>query len=154
MRSIQRYKIKPGAIFHAHCHFIDPPKPKYFVIAHVDPDDDLILMFLINKRDRQDILNNPEDNNCQVIVHEKDYEFLYVDSYLDCSEVIDEMEYSDLAKHIEMNPGDYWEELTPKDKKDMLRKVKNGERQKLCVNGWLKSFGPAIIKANGKLVED
>lgn len=105
---LQKVNIVPGAIVHCFCAYLEPdPKYKYMLLTHVDPDDDLVLCFLINSDIHPLIEQNPDKMAGQHTLSSDVYDFLDDDSHLDCSEVQEQIGYQELADHLGSNPRDF-----------------------------------------------
>ncbi len=118
-KALQKLKIVPGAIVHIFCPYIVNPHEKFVVLVHVDCEDDLVLVFLINSEIHPLIKYNPDKSVCQVEMPVATYSFLDHDSFLDCSEVQEEFGYEELAAHLSGKPEDHKGSLG----KDELHKV-------------------------------
>lgn len=71
------YRIK-------NCRHTNPPKEKFVVIVCKDAE---YMGFLINSAINQFISKRPHMLECQVILSESDYGFLFHESYLDCARI-------------------------------------------------------------------
>jgi len=49
-RKLIKTTIKAGLIIHIFCNIIKNPKNKFIVIIHVDFEEDLLLVFIINSK--------------------------------------------------------------------------------------------------------
>lgn len=122
-RALQKLKIVPGAIVHVYCSYIPKPKPKFVVIVHVDIEDDLILGFFINSEINPFIESNPDLKLCQVDMPVATYKFLDADSYLNCTEVQDQLGCEELAYYLASNPKDHKGMIAEKELVEVLQVV-------------------------------
>ena len=82
-RFVRRHQV-PGKILYLFCHFTNPPKDKYLVLASVDPRP---LVLVTNSAIHPFIRRNPHLLQCQVRLKAAEYAFLSHDSFVDCSRV-------------------------------------------------------------------
>jgi hypothetical protein len=106
-RALIKAKIRPGCILHTFCDFIENPKNKFFVVAHVDFKDELLLIFIINSRIPRFIENNPDLKAGQICLKSLTYPYLDHDSYLNCVELHDELDIDTLVDHLLKTPSDF-----------------------------------------------
>ena len=99
-RTLIKAKICAGSIFYLPCNFITPPHSKYVVIAHIDFEEDLILVFLINSEIHALIEKDPALKASQVDILKKDYPFLDHDSHLDCIKVFDDYSVDEIVDDL------------------------------------------------------
>ena len=88
-----RSELNPGKILYLDAAFTDPPKPKYVVLACVQPKP---VLLLINSRVNPNVERDPSRAGRHLRLSASDYAFLSHDSFLDCSK-----EYG-LASDLEM----------------------------------------------------
>ena len=122
-RALLKAKIKPGCILHTFCGFINNPKNKFVVVAHIDFAEDLILAFIINSRVHPLIEKDPALKTCQVKLEKATYAFLSHDSYLNCAEVCDSLEIDDITTHLLTSPTDIRGCLSEKDLLEVIQVV-------------------------------
>lgn len=66
------------------CRYTHPPKDKFVVIVCKDTE---CMGFLVNSTIHPFILKRPYLLQCQVMLSNSDYSFLFHDSYLDCGRI-------------------------------------------------------------------
>lgn len=80
--------IKVGAVFRRFFKRTSPPKPKFFIIADINPTQDTIGFVYINSEINQRM--PPMKQDLQYEIRGVDYEFLARDSFVDCSEILED----------------------------------------------------------------
>lgn len=108
-RELLKAKIVPGSILHIHCDFIYNPHEKFVVVADIDFDYSLLLVFLINTRIYPLKQKDTALKACHVKLHcgVTDYSFLDHDSYVDCTEVFDNFDPDFVLDYILAHPNDH-----------------------------------------------
>lgn len=84
-------QFTPGRVLYLFCNFTQPPKEKYLLIASTNP---LILMFVINSEINQFKTRKPHLLNAQLPISVIDHKFLDHDSFIDCSQVVSQNDFS------------------------------------------------------------
>ena len=105
-RQLIKSQLKAGCLLHIFCDFTRPPKNKFIVIVHIDFKENLLLCFLVNSEKNSFIESKPELKNSQVELNKNGYSFLTCDSYLNCSEVIDDIDIDEVVDHLMKKPKD------------------------------------------------
>ena len=111
--------LKPGAILYLFSTFTNPNKEKYLIVIHSDPSE-WALLFVINSKIHPYISERPHLSDCQVKLCKKDYPFLSHDSYIDCSNVIDEFDLSEIKRQLELDMGRLKGAVTDATRKEIL----------------------------------
>lgn len=124
-RTLIKAIIRPGCILHTFCDFIENPKNKFFVVAHVNFEDELVLIFIINSRIPRFIENNPELRVGQLCLKSSTYSFLEHDSFLNCVELRDGLDIDSLVDHLLKTPADHKGHLTDDDILETIKAVGN-----------------------------
>ncbi|MGV8026236.1 MAG: hypothetical protein AB2L18_06755 [Anaerolineaceae bacterium] len=138
-RALIKSKLKAGCLIHYFCDFTKPPKNKFIVIVHVDFRENLLLCFIVNSEINAFLQSKPELKNRQVELEQSKYKFLNHDSYINCSEVIDEIDIDNVIDHLVQEPGDYKCMLIDTEMQEIIQVV-NGSTtitdndQKLIIN--------------------
>lgn len=122
-RALIKARIKAGCIFHIFCDFITPPHNKFVIVVHIDYDEDLLLVFLVNSRIHPFIENNPTLKACQVSLKQITYPFLDHDSHADCSKVFDDIGIEEVVTHILNNRGDIKGDLSEDTVQEIIQAV-------------------------------
>jgi len=122
-RALLKAKIKPGCILHTFCDFIADPKSKFVVVVHIDYDEDLMLVFIVNSRVHPLIERDPMLKACQVKLEKATYTFFDHDSYLNCAEVYDPPEIDKIIDHLLVYPQDIRGSLIEKDLLEVIQAV-------------------------------
>lgn len=111
--------IKPGSILLIYCHFCDPPKPKFFVVAAVNP---FPVGFFINSEPTRWQQQTKHLMDAQVKIARADYAgFLKHDSWIDCTEAIDQYEMAELVAAVAADPA-----------KKLLGHLTGGDVDRVC----------------------
>jgi hypothetical protein len=127
-KALLRAKLRPGSIFCIYCDFLPIPHYKFVVIAYVDYDDEVLLVFFINSKIANFIEQNPSLRACQIrLAKTPNYSFLEYDSFLDCSQVIDEIEVNEAINHLLKDPSDYKGHLAEAEILDVLQVVNSAD---------------------------
>lgn len=92
-------RLKPGQVLYLYCDFITPEHRKYLVllVSNAKPRP---LFFFINSRVHPFAQRRPELLACQVRIGVGTYDFLDHDSYIDCSRVIDDLDYQEIKRQL------------------------------------------------------
>ena len=93
--------IELGDVFYLRCGLCDPPKPKFFVVAQVQP----LRMLLINSEINAFVLSKPRHRALHVPLRQCDQELLKHDSYLACDQISHEYNYEQLLDQMNRDPG-------------------------------------------------
>lgn len=125
--ALQKAKIKPGSIVHFYCHYISNPKNKFLVVVHVDPKEDLVLGFFINSEIHPFLKSNPDLLICQFQMKKAKYGFLINDSFLDCSDLQDQIGLEELAAHLTEVEDDYKGEVAEEDLVEIIQLVNSAK---------------------------
>lgn len=122
-RRLIQAKIGPGSILHLPCEFIQ--KNKFVIVAAVDYEYDLLLLFFINSRIRQFITSRPQLLGCQVelINSVGEYSFLHHDSYIDCSKLVDNLDIDYVVDYILSNKKEYKGDVRNKEVQKIIKAV-------------------------------
>lgn len=96
-RNYVNRQLKPGTVIYLHCNFTTPPKEKYLLIACWNTNP---LLFIINSKIHPYIAARPELLKCQIRMSVANYGFLAHDSYVNCSEVIDSLNRTEVEEQI------------------------------------------------------
>ena len=125
-RELIKAKIRPGCVLHLYCDFIHNPAEKFIVVVAIDYDYDILLVFLVNSRIPPFIYNDEDLRACQVEFpwNPEEYSFLEYDSYINCSEVFDNLEIDDVISHIRDHPSDYKCKLNDAELQRILEAVR------------------------------
>ena len=118
-------KLKAGSILRLHCDFIDDPKVKYIVIAHIDLDNDASIVFVVNSEIAAFIEHDAHLKIGQILLaKEPNYTFFDHDSYVNCCEIYDCLDLDFAIRYLIKNQGDFKGELTKEDKDKIISYVK------------------------------
>jgi len=115
--------LVPGTIVHRPCSFTHPPKNKFLVLAGMD--EDACLLFVINTNRPNHVIGKDALENCQILLRRSDYPFLHHDSWLDCSEVIDSVSVTTLARELARKIAEYRDHLNPGTRASIAEAVSN-----------------------------
>lgn len=91
--------LTPGRVLYVSCEFTNPRKNKYLVLLCPDTQP-RPLLFVINSRISEYLRKRPHLLQCQVPISTKDYDWLHHDSYIDCSQVIEEVELASITSQM------------------------------------------------------
>ena len=97
-------RIRPGAIFHLHCHVIRPPKSKFLLLCCVDPKP---VFLYINTAIPDFIARKSHLRATQVTIDQGSHGFLEYDSYVDCHAATGEFSIDDLEDALERDQSTY-----------------------------------------------
>ena len=122
-KELIKLRLKPGCLIHLFCKTTLPPKNKFIVVVHIDYQEDLLLCFYMNSRINGFIKSKPELERCQITLQKSRYKFLDNDSYLDCSEVEDDIEIDDVLNHLLENQDDFKCSLVEEDILEIIQAV-------------------------------
>ncbi len=75
-------ELRPGMVLYLDAAFTNPPKPKYVLLACLDPRP---VVLVINSQVNPNVESDPARAGRHVKLSAADYAFLQHDSYLDCS---------------------------------------------------------------------
>lgn len=92
-----RQSLIPGRILHLHCTFTTPPKNKFLVLASVEPTS---LMFVINSQISHWLETRPDLRDRQVTIRQTDHLYLHRDSFLNCTEVIQQISREEIEAQL------------------------------------------------------
>lgn len=92
-------QLVPGQVLYLDCDFTSPPKVKYLVLVAATEEDGPLLFF-INSRINEFIARRPHLLACQVRVSSARYGFLEHDSYIDCSQVVEQFSCEEIRAQI------------------------------------------------------
>lgn len=93
--------ISVGDVYHLRCTLCNPPKPKFFVVAHVDP----LRMFLINSNLSDFVRGSPEHVAAMALIRVQQHpEFLVHDSYIACDHLSHEYSSELLILKMGLSP--------------------------------------------------
>ena len=121
-RAFQRVLV-PGTIVHRRCSFTHPPKNKFLVLAGID--EDVCLIFVINTNRPKHVIGNNALEKCQIVLRKSDYPFLDHDSWLDCSEIIDSVSVTTLARELARKTAVYRDDISPRTRASISEAVAN-----------------------------
>lgn len=95
-------EIALGSVFYLRCTLCNPPKPKFFVVAQVDP----LRMFLINSEMSGFAMSKAEHvaANARILVADHS-SFLKHDSFVACDHLSHEYSREKLLQEVERNPS-------------------------------------------------
>jgi len=113
--------LTAGRVLYLFCPFTEPPKEKYVILLRLGNPT---LLFLINSRIHDYIANRPDLAACQLLITQSDYEFLAHDSYIDCSNAIDDFSDKDVLDQIIGDISRVKGTLNPRTIQDMKRIVR------------------------------
>ena len=116
--------IKPGCIIHVFCGFLENPKFKFVVVLHVDRENGLLLIFIVNSKTPPFIENDAHLKIGQVPLEKAVYTFFDHDSFLNCTEVRDGLDIDFTIDHLLKTPKDYKGELRDAEKQKIISFVK------------------------------
>ena len=103
-----KVKISPGSIVRINCDFIENPKIKYIVIAHIDFENNSSLVFIINSKIPQFIERDSHLKAGQIALNKSEYPFFPNEcSFLNCIEVYEGLDLDFMINHLLDNPGEY-----------------------------------------------
>lgn len=88
--------LRVGSVIYKHCDFTTPPKPKYVVVASINPR---LLILLINSEINQFYTLQGLDQ-FHVPVSVADHGFLHHDSYANCVEAHTSFDYTDVRQEV------------------------------------------------------
>lgn len=89
-----------GQVFRLHCQTCHTPKPKFFVVALVDP----LRFFLINSNPTLLQKSKPELMHALALVHTVQQKFLHHDSYVACDMLFAEYDLEQLEAEVTAHP--------------------------------------------------
>lgn len=119
-----RAKLKAGSILYLHVNFTTPPKLKYVVVVHVDGDDHLLLVFLINSIIHPLVERNPYRRACQKPIRKSDYSFLLNEvSYLNCDQLFDDLDYDETIDFLVAHPDNHLGYLLDSEINEVIQAV-------------------------------
>jgi hypothetical protein len=113
--------LTPGRVLYLFCPFTVPPKEKYAILLSLGNPT---LLFLINSRIHDYIADRPDLAACQLLIAQSDHEFLAHDSYIDCSNAIDDFSDKDVLDQITGDISRVKGTLNPRTIQDMKRIVR------------------------------
>lgn len=90
-------EVAPGHVVYLFCDFTRPPKEKYLVVVAVHPRP---LLFVINSRVPDFVASRPHLASCQVPIRASDHPFLAHDSFINCAEVIDCIDFEAVMAQV------------------------------------------------------
>lgn len=111
--------LKPGQVIYLNCAFTNPPKPKYLVLACIEPK---LLCFLINTEIHSYIKKRPDLLQCQISISQAAHSFLDYDSFIDCKDVI-ELSLDDVKMQILSDIGRIKKEISAEVKSTIIRTI-------------------------------
>lgn len=111
--------LKPGQVIYLNCTFTNPPKPKYVVLACIEPK---LLCFLINKRIHPFIEKKPHLKQSQILIPRDSHSFLDYDSFIDCKEV-KELSLDDVKTQVLSDMGRIKEEISAEVKSTIIKTI-------------------------------
>lgn len=110
--------IQVGDVFYLRCTLCNPPKPKFFVVAALDP----LRMFLINSRLNEFQASVPEIAACMVLIRATEHvDFLTHDSYVGCNQLSHEYNFAKLSELLVNHPDTRVGALHPHAKEAVSR---------------------------------
>lgn len=93
--------VSLGDVLHLQCTLCDPPKPKFFVVAQVQP----LRMFLINSNLTEfQKRSNDHLAVCPGLLADDHPQFLTHDSFLCCDHLSHEYNYEQVAQKLQKQP--------------------------------------------------
>lgn len=116
--------IKPGYILHVFCDFLENPDFKFVVVLHVDRENGILLIFVVNSKIPPFIENDAHLKMGQVPLEKAVYTFFDHDSFLNCTEVRDGLDIDFTVDHLLETPKDHKGELQDTEKKKIISFVK------------------------------
>lgn len=111
--------LKPGQVIYLDCAFTNPPKPKYLVLACIEPK---LLCFLINTEIHSYIKKRPHLLQCQILMSQASHSFLDYDSFIDCKEVI-ELSLDDVKNQVLLDMSRVKEEISAEVKSTIIKTI-------------------------------
>jgi hypothetical protein len=105
------------------CDFLNNPKPKFVVVVHVDFDENLLLVFIVNSKISRLFENDQELKNAHLKIEKSTYTFLDHDSYINCVEVRDGLDIDFAIDHLLANPRDHKGQLSKNDVQEIIHQV-------------------------------
>ena len=117
-------QLKPGQVLYLFCGFTNPQKEKYLVLACPGTRP---LLFVINSGIHPFIARQPDLLKCQVWLSTSDYNFLEHDSFVNCAEVIDEFDESEIREQILADVGRIRGELNITTKRAIVQAVQGSK---------------------------
>lgn len=88
--------LRVGAVLYKHCDFTTPPKPKYMVVASMEPR---LLVLLINSKVNQFYFTNHLDQY-HVLVPKEEHDFLRHDSFANCIQAHSAFDITDVRNEV------------------------------------------------------
>ena len=116
--------LKPGQVLYLFSQFTRPPKEKYLVLACPGSTS---LLFVINSRIHPFIAKRPELNQAQIKLSVSNYPFLEHDSFINCSEVIDAFDETDIKNQLLSDLGRIKGELNVDTKQAIIQVVQKAK---------------------------
>lgn len=113
--------LTAGRVLYLFCPFTEPPKEKCAILLRLGNPT---LLFLINSRIHDYIANRPDLAACQLLIAQSDYGFLAHDSYIDCSNAIDDFSDKDVLDQIIGDISRVKGTLNPRTIQDVKRIVR------------------------------
>lgn len=114
--------LTPGRVLYLFCGFTNPPKDKLLVLLYSSLTP---LLFVINSRIHPFIQKHPELLKCQVVIRASDYDFLQHDSFIDCSQVIEDFDEAAIKEQALGDVSRVRGELSTDTKLEIIRAVQN-----------------------------
>lgn len=111
--------LKPGQVIYLNCTFTNPPKPKYLILACIEPK---LLCFPINTEIHPYIKKRPHLLQCQISISQNLHSFLDHDSFIDCKEVI-ELSLDDVKTQILADMGRIKGKISTEVKSAIIRTI-------------------------------
>jgi hypothetical protein len=125
--------LRPGMILYLDAAFTDPPKPKYVLVACLEPTP---VLLLINSRLNPNVESDPARAGCHLRLNASDYPFLDHDSFLDCSKAYNLADDTEVAGQLVADLNRIKGEIRPDDRRHVIELVRSSH-----------SLSPRIRKA-------
>ncbi len=139
-RSLLRLKLKAGSIIHIFCDFIAIPDNKFAVVMYLD--DDYVLVSLINSKKYEIIERQANLVGRQIELPRERYSsFLNHNSFLNCTQVFDDLDLEYILDHLLRVPDDHKGHLKDEDKVNLIQAVRgcdtiSEEKQNLILDSF------------------
>ena len=115
-------QLKPGQVLYLFCRFTNPQKETYLVLACPGTRP---LLLVVNSAIHPFIARQPDLLRCQAKLSVADYAFLEHDSYVNCAEVIDCLDESEIESQVLTDVGRIKGELTTASRRAIVQAVQS-----------------------------
>lgn len=137
--------MEVGEIYYGHLSSMDPPKNKFFVLAGIELNQNIVLLAIVGSELEMAAIKSRDLRNMMVGMDVSDYAYLRHTSKLNCSKVVNK-ELTEVQSHV--NSGQFTKKGTLRTihKKKMIEFLLKSPRVSPAYKDIIKGGTPTLIE--------